>query len=490
MPKHRLLYSALLSAVGLLLVSVALAYLPLNEQLLTFFLLLLLACFAQSTVTYVIGGMSSVSVSTAISLAAVPLFGAFGATLVAAAAEVSLWAISLRVDKPGWQRAAERLGVNVGMHTLSIFSAALCFQWLAGIIGEATVVGRILPWFMAALVADQVNFWLLAGIIYLAHDVSPWDTWRANTWAMPINVLVTAVGGGLLALSVQQFGLIGITALFLPILLSAYAYQYTVHKAKKQMEELEELVTLRTQALADLNAELMNLQKDKDAFLTVLTHDMRTPLTSIQGYAAIMSMQTLPPERQKHMAQVILRNGETLLDIVNNMLEIEQMKSTAVLVLERSNFDLGQLIIRAMEATQTQALEKSIRLQCETGEEPIEVYADEKKIERVLLNLTSNAIKYTPNEGCVWLRARANGRYGIIEVADNGYGIPEEELDYIFESYRRVKKHKDMAVGTGLGLAIVKSLVDAHDGLIDVQSQLDVGSTFTVKILLAAAFAD
>jgi signal transduction histidine kinase len=86
----------------------------------------------------------------------------------------------------------------------------------------------------------------------------------------------------------------------------------------------------------------------------------------------------------------------------------------------------------------------------------------------------------------VWLKARANGRYAIIEVVDNGYGIPEEEIDYIFDTYRRVKKHKDMAVGTGLGLAIVKSLIDAHEGQIEVQSQLDVGSTFTVKIPLAA----
>jgi signal transduction histidine kinase len=199
-----------------------------------------------------------------------------------------------------------------------------------------------------------------------------------------------------------------------------------------------------------------------------------------------LNAQTLSQEQQAHMAQVILRNGETLLDIVNNMLEIEQMKSEAALVLERSIFDLTQLVARAIEATQTQAMEKAIELQCETADSPIVVYADEKKIERVLLNLTSNAIKYTPEEGHVWLKAVANGRYAIIEIKDDGYGIPEEELTYIFDAYRRVKKHEHVAVGTGLGLAIVKSLIEAHEGNISVQSQLDVGSTFTVKIPLAS----
>jgi signal transduction histidine kinase len=131
-------------------------------------------------------------------------------------------------------------------------------------------------------------------------------------------------------------------------------------------------------------------------------------------------------------------------------------------------------------------MEKAIELQCETADSPIVVYADEKKIERVLLNLTSNAIKYTPEEGHVWLKAVANGRYAIIEIKDDGYGIPEEELTYIFDAYRRVKKHEHVAVGTGLGLAIVKSLIEAHEGNISVQSQLDVGSTFTVKIPLAS----
>jgi signal transduction histidine kinase len=293
-----------------------------------------------------------------------------------------------------------------------------------------------------------------------------------------------AVGGGLLAFSVRAFGALGIVGFFLPIALSAYAYRYIVWNAKKQMGELEELVALRTQALADANDELANLQKEKDSFLAVLTHDMRTPLTSIQGYATILGSQRVEDDQQMQMGRIILRNGETLLDIVNNMLEIEQMKAGMPVTLERSQFDLARLAERTVEAIQSQAMEKDINLQCHVTEPPVLIDGDEKKIERVLLNLTSNAIKYTQREGCVEIAVQMNGRYAILEVSDNGYGIPADEVDHIFDSYRRVKDHQHIALGTGLGLAIVKSLVEAHEGKIDVVSEVDKGSTFTVKLPL------
>lgn len=485
MPTLRSVYSFILSALGVVLVAWSLIQVPHLANLFTFGLLLVLAVLVQTTMTYVIRGTNGVSVETAIGLASIPLFGFHAAILIAAAAAFSAWALSLRVDNPPWRHALERLGVNVGMYSISIFLAGVAFEGVYGWLVGRFFLQNVVPWFLAAVIADQMNLWLLIGIIYLAHGVRPLDTWRENLWAVPINVLVMAVGGGVLAFAVLEIGALGIVVFFLPIVLSAYAYRYIVWKAKKQMEELEELVSLRTQALADANDELMNVQKERDAFLAVLTHDMRTPLTSIQGYASILSMQPLAEEQRAHMAKIILRNGETLLDIVNNMLEIEQMKSGAAIALECSRFDLAEVVDRALEATQMQAMEKSIVLQGDLQDAPLWVFADEKKMERVLLNLTSNAIKYTPNEGHVWLRVRANGRYAIIDVVDDGYGIPDDELAHIFDSYRRVKKHEHVAVGTGLGLAIVKSLVEAHEGQISVQSQLDAGSTFTVKIPLA-----
>lgn len=118
-------------------------------------------------------------------------------------------------------------------------------------------------WFVGAIIGDQVNFWLLSVIIYLANGVRPKEVWRENRWAIPMNVLVMSIGGGLIMLAVVRFGLLGLAIFVLPIILSAYSFRVTVNNAKKQMEGLEEMVTLRTHALADANHKLESLHKEK-----------------------------------------------------------------------------------------------------------------------------------------------------------------------------------------------------------------------------------
>jgi signal transduction histidine kinase len=153
-------------------------------------------------------------------------------------------------------------------------------------------------------------------------------------------------------------------------------------------------------------------------------------------------------------------------------------------LLERSSFDLALLVRTTAESVASLAMEKNITLHQEDVPQPILITADEKKVERILINLISNAIKYTPEGGTVTIETGMKGRYAIVSVKDTGYGIPEDELPFIFERFRRVKGHQSKAVGTGLGLAIVKSLVEAHEGEITATSEVNVGSTFTVKFPL------
>lgn len=482
MDNLRSIYSLLLSASGLGLVVWGISQIPNKAQPLTFLLLLILAVTTQSTMTYMVGGMASVSVSSAISLATVPLYGPVAAATVAAAAEIGLWLISLRIEHPGWRRATERLGVNAGMNGVAIFMAGSAFELAANWFEPGTVAGQTVPWVLGAIVGDQANFWLLVGIIYLVHGVRPIEVWKENRWAVPMNVMVMSIGGGLLSLAVREFGLLGIAIFFLPIVLSAYSFRVTVNNAKQQMVKLEEMVTLRTQALAEANQKLEALHKEKDSFLAVLTHDMRTPLTSIRGYSSILAERELTREQQVKIAKVILQSEETLLEIVNNILEIETLQSGIPVELETTSFDLALLTRSAVESLEAPAMEKEIALRYEPVPSPIMITADISKVQRILLNLISNAIKYTPKEGCVSIDTRVNGRYAIVEVKDTGYGIPEDELAHIFDRFSRVKGHQHIALGTGLGLAIVKSLVEAHDGEITVESQEGVGSTFTVKL--------
>jgi signal transduction histidine kinase len=270
---------------------------------------------------------------------------------------------------------------------------------------------------------------------------------------------------------------------FLPIIASAYAFRaYTLAHAK-QMEQLESLVKERTQALENVNVALQDLHKEKDAFLAVLTHDMRTPLQSIMGYATfLLEKPDLPLERRSHMARIILRNQENLTQMVSNILDIEKLQSGNQIDLKRDNFDMSALLLEIKEVLATSAEDKAILLHFNTPPHPLIIHADQDKMKRVFTNLVSNAIKYTPEGGEVWVRAEMDGTDCLVSVRDTGYGIPAEALPTIFERFKRVREHQQVAVGTGLGLAIVKSLTEAHGGTVTVESVVKKGSVFRVKV--------
>ncbi len=483
--KLRRIYSSFLAITGLVIVLWGIFQFPAYNNPIILLLLLFFAIAVQSTMTPLTMENVGVSVSGAFSFAAVGLYDPITGAMIAGIAEFGLWMISLRSRNRGWRLELERLGVNVGIHSISILTAGFVFYLIQSWFGANTFLGMTLPWIVGAVVADQVNFWLLAIIVYLANGVKPVEIWRQNRWAVPMNILVLAIGGGLIFLAVRQFGLLGLGIFVLPIVLSAYTFRLTVNNTKKQMEMLEEQVAARTQDLADANAQLEKLNEEKNAFLAVLTHDMRTPLTSIKGYASVLRDRELTFEQQKKIAGIILRSQDTLLDIVNNILELEKLESSDTpVLLETTSFDLALLAKVSADSLKAQAGEKGISLEYDAVPSPVMITADMNKIQRVILNLVSNAIKYTPENGRVQVRAYANGRNALVEVQDTGYGIPEDELPTIFDRYSRVQSHRRLAIGTGLGLAIVKSLVDAHNGEITVTSKENEGSTFTVKLPL------
>jgi len=477
------IYIALVSLTGLILSAVGFWQLTSSEDPLIFVLLSLLAAGAQSTATFLTGGGISVSVSSTVNLAIVPLYGAAAAALSAAISEAGLWLINVPNDRENWKGTLPQLTFNMGMAAIALYGAGLVFLLSRAWFGPQTLAGQTLPWLIAAIVADQLNIWLLIGILYFQRGLDPLEVWVDHRWAMSINVVVMSVGGAVLALAVEEFGLLGISIFFLPIVLSAYAFRLYVRRTQEQMDRLEEIVAARTQALADANKELAELNEQKDAFLAVLTHDMRSPLTNIHGYATLLrDHPEFSQDQRAYMAEIILRNERALLEIVNNILDIEHLESGAPVLLDRENFDLAGLIEEVVELSRAQAEDKKIAISIQAEPSPLFLNADRQKVVRILQNLVSNAIKYTPEEGEVSVTAGMNGQNAVVSVEDTGYGIPVEELPHIFDRYSRVAKHKHKAVGTGLGLAIVKSLVEAHDGEIAVASEEGVGSTFTIKL--------
>jgi len=479
-------YLAIVTIVGLVLVGWGVAALSTFTPPLLFVLLLILAVAAQITATSLIGEDVTVEVSTAVSMAVLVLYGPIAASFVAALAATVTILNTLRRSWPGWPRALERLGFNLGMVAFSMFTAGTLFELTQSWLGANTAVGLVLPWFIAAVVNDQMNLWLLIGILHLQNQVKPRTIWHQHKWAIPINVLVMSLGGGVLSFAVTRFDILGIGIFFLPIVLSAYAFRIYVNQTRHQMERLEDLVAERTNDLKQANQELEELHKTKDAFLAVLTHDMRTPLSSIKAYAGVLGKGNLDEGQQSRISRILLRNQDSLLEIVNNILEIEQLQSGMPIELNCVNFDVAYLAVLVNENLTAQAAEKDILLQYDPDPSSVMIFGDREKIKRVLTNLVSNAIKYTESGGTIVVSCEAQEPYAVINVVDTGYGIPAEELPHIFERFRRVKGHRHIAVGTGLGLAIVKSLVEAHEGTIHVSSQEGEGSTFTVRLPLLA----
>lgn len=465
--------------IGIFLSIWGLLHIPDYDPLLNFLLILTLAVVAQLTTTTIpVAGQAGITfeVGTAISMASLAVFGVPGAVLIVAISSLGIWLIK-PVDKKTWKRNWQQLGFNTGMWTIAMFIAGQVFQVTSAGFGSTTFLGRILPWLFAAIVNDQINLWLLLIILRLQNqgEFRMIDTWRENRWASSINILVIFIGSGLLAFAIDQFGWIGIAIFFLPITLSAYAFRLYVRQMQSHLDNLEEIVSERTQ-------ELATLVDEKDEFLGVLTHDMNTPLTNFSLFLDLLEAHPTILDDEPQLIDTMRGSHQSLVNIVNSILDLEKLKSGGTLQMKKEVFNIMETIEHTVTMMQPQATKKQISLLCQLDIRNIQIYADPLQIERILLNLISNALKYTRTAGTVLISASKENNQVVIAVKDNGYGIPQAELASIFDRFSRVKKHRYKEGGTGLGLAITKALVEAHEGKIIVTSKEDIGSTFSVLL--------
>lgn len=225
------------------------------------------------------------------------------------------------------------------------------------------------------------------------------------------------------------------------------------------------------------------LEKRKADFISLITHDLKSPLTNIIVYSELMKDKDLD-EEEKEFIESITRNGKKLLDMVEQYLDLSKMEA-GMLKLNTARVDSSNLINEAVKDIQVQADNKAITIDTELPPKAVEVVADRERLSRVMTNLLSNAIKYSPNGALIRISAmettEGTDRFLEIKVSDTGYGIGPKELPHVFERYYRSSDNPGVR-GTGLGLAVVKSLVDAHEGRVSVDSKLHEGTTFTVTI--------
>ena len=234
-------------------------------------------------------------------------------------------------------------------------------------------------------------------------------------------------------------------------------------------------------SLSDITRQ-HELQQTKNDVMALVSHEMRTPLTAIQGMSELLAQFEVDPERRREMSLAIHDEAKRLTHMINEYLDITRLESGTT-VLRRSAVRMEALVERTLLMLDPLAAERSICLTRRLDSSLRPVLADADLLSRAIGNLVSNAIKYSPPKTEVVISAR-NAASGVsIEVADQGYGIPEGSVNRVFEKFYRIPRVEDVDVpGTGLGLALVREIAELHGGSVAVRSMVGTGSVFTLWV--------
>ncbi|MFN7928773.1 MAG: HAMP domain-containing sensor histidine kinase [Blastocatellia bacterium] len=264
---------------------------------------------------------------------------------------------------------------------------------------------------------------------------------------------------------------------------------------RRRLAELEEEFSRSNQevfemneALVQANARLAELDRMKDTFLSMITHELRTPMTAMMGLAENLEAGVYGPlnEAQTENLKKIIERGARLRQLVNDLLDLSKMES-GMMRLQREPLDPRSLVEAVIYQLESLAEAGAVKLINRVGYDLPEVDCDGQRVEQVLTNLLSNALKFTPPNGTVTITATQQEAFVIFTVADTGCGIPSEAQAHIFDKFIQLHPNRDdRTKGTGLGLTIVRHLVELHGGTVGVESVIEQGSRFSFSLPISA----
>ncbi len=304
--------------------------------------------------------------------------------------------------------------------------------------------------------------------------------WRDQLWSVAISVPASEVDHLIQSVYTKQMTFLGIViaiilcgSLGLIVMFSRWNKTLEAEVKSKTGDLIQS-----NKELALANERLKELDKLKSDFVSMVSHELKTPLAAMRTSAQVLEVADINTETKGEMLDIILRNMDRQTNLVNDLLDPSRIESGRM-ELKFEKLSLDSIIADSVESVRQTAFEKGIALDVELPEDLSSVKADREKLTPVIINLLNNAIKFTSRSGEISIKARELNGQVEVRVSDTGIGIPPEDLDRVFDKFYQVDSTLTReAGGTGLGLAICKGIIEAHNGHVWAESELGKGSTF------------
>lgn len=261
------------------------------------------------------------------------------------------------------------------------------------------------------------------------------------------------------------------------------------HTDITQVKEQEQALRAAGEAERAAREQAEAANRAKSTFLATMSHELRTPLNAVIGFSEIIELETFGPvaPRYREYGSLIVKSGRHLLKIINDILDIAKLQSGKT-ELHLESVDPATSMREATAMLSWKAKEVGVSLRCEPDECLPPIFVDVTRLRQILINLLSNALKFTPSGGMVSLRAHAGASDVLIEVADTGIGISPEDLPKALEPFGQIENALTRTQdGTGLGLPLTKNLVESHGGVFEIESEVGKGTTVRIRLPCVAA---
>ena len=465
---------------------------------------------------------STLSVSYAANLTALLLLGPQHAALIAVAGAITQCRYKAKAKYPGY-----RTIFSAAAAAITMSATGAVYMFLGGTTPPPVAIAVAKPLVGAIGTYFLVNTCLIAGAIALSSNRTFAETWGRDFLWSAASFMVAGTAGALTAMVVQRGDHWIAVVLVAPIYLTYRSYELFAGRLEDQKRHTEEMRRLHSETMGALEqarsaeralagekerlaialADMTHLEESrnqllvreqmartaaeeasrlKDQFLAVVSHELRTPLNAVLGWADMLSRRALEGQLRERALRGISEGARRQERLIEDLLDVARIAS-GKMRLDRTFVDLADVIRDALLIAQPSAAKKQIRLSFDSGVWTSKIFGDRVRLEQVASNLISNAVKFTPEGGVIDVRMRRVGDQAEVVFSDSGQGIPVEVLPHVFDVFRQADGYTTrMHSGLGLGLSIVKSLVEAHNGTVQVHSAGEgMGSTFVVTLPVA-----